>query len=92
MDNTDKSYLDEIKADVKDLVKATVALTTKLDIYTSQHNDLETRLRGLEEYKHKQDGVNADSERRTGRIIALIIGSELLLFGLGMALTHLAWK
>ncbi len=87
-----KVSLDEIKQDIRQLVKATIEVVTKLDIYVGQHSDLESRVRGLEEKGHRQDGVNADSDKRWGRLLIIVVTSEVLIAAGAFILTHLMSK
>lgn len=83
----DQTILDKIESQLLKLIESTTAMSTKLDIFVSRQEDHEGRLKSLEEYRNKQDGVNESTARRHNRIIMVILASEVVLFGTGIILS-----
>lgn len=86
--NETKSCLGEIKRDIRQLIETSIKVVTKLDISVGQHSDLENRMRIVEENQHRQDGVNAASDKRWGKLLIIVISSEVLLTAFAFLLTH----
>ena len=84
--NKIESKLDQVSTE---FTRGFAQLSTKLDIYLGRQDDHERRLTQLEEYRHKQDGVNEASDKRHTRITIVLIASEVLFLGVGIALTFL---
>ncbi|MCE2396566.1 hypothetical protein J4G02_18700, partial [Candidatus Poribacteria bacterium] len=53
--NKIESKLDQVSTE---FTRGFAQLSTKLDIYLNKQDDHERRLSQLEEYRHRQDGVN----------------------------------
>ena len=86
--NETKSCLNEIKRDIRQLIETSIKVVTKLDISVGQHSDLENRMRIVEETQHMQAGVNAASEKRWGKMLIIVVSSEILLTASAFLLTH----
>ena len=83
-----ESKLDQVSTE---FTRGFAQLSTKLDIYLNKQDDHERRLSALEEYRHKQDGVNESSAKRYTRIMVILIASEVLFLGAGAVLSFI-WK
>ena len=84
--NKIESKLDQVSTE---FTRGFAQLGTKLDIYLGRQDDHERRLSALEEYRHKQDGVNEASSKRYTRIMVVLIASEVLFLGTGLVLSLL---
>ena len=84
--NKIESKLDAVSTE---FTRGFAQLSTKLDIYLGRQDDHERRLAQLEEYRHKQDGVNEASDKRYTRITVILIASEVLFIGVGIVLTFI---
>ncbi len=82
--NKIESKLDAVSTE---FTRGFAQLSTKLDIYLGRQDDHERRLSQLEEYRHKQDGVNEASNKRYTRITLLLIGTEILFLGVGLLIS-----
>ena len=79
-----ESKLDEVSTE---FARGFAQISTKLDIYLNKQDDHERRLSALEEYRHKQDGVNESSSKRYTRIMVVLIASEVFFLGTGVVLS-----
>lgn len=90
MDDSIKTWFEKLEKNQRDLLieftKSSTAMSTKLDIYIKNQDDHDDRLRHLEDYKSRQEGVNTESDRKANRILILVIASEVILFGIGLFL------
>ena len=84
--NKIESKLDQVSTE---FTRGFAQLSTKLDIYLNKQDDHERRLLALEEYRHKQDGVNEASSKRYTRIMVILIASEVLFLGAGAVLSFI---
>ena len=84
--NKIESKLDQVSTE---FTRGFAQLGTKLDIYLNKQDDHERRLLALEEYRHKQDGVNEASSKRYTRIMVVLIASEVLFLGAGAVLSFI---
>ena len=64
------------------------AVETKLDIYLNKQDDHELRLRAVEDIQTKQDGINEEAGRKRSQIVVWLLGLEIVLFGVGLAIAH----
>ena len=84
--NKIESKLDQVSTE---FTRGFAQISTKLDIYLGRQDDQERRLSNLEEYRHKQDGVNEASSKRYTRIMVVLIASEVFFLGAGVALSFI---
>ena len=84
--NKIESKLDHVSTE---FTRGFAQISTKLDIYLGRQDDQERRLSNLEEYRHKQDGVNEASSKRYTRIMVVLIASEVFFLGAGVALSFI---
>ena len=91
MDESTRIWINKIEAKLDqvstEFTRGFAQLSTKLDIYLGRQDDHERRLSDLEEYRHKQDGVNEATDKRHTRIIAILIFSEVLFLAAGLVLS-----
>ena len=79
--NKIESKLDQVSTE---FTRGFAQLSTKLDIYLNKQDDHERRLSQLEEYRHKQDGVNESTSKRYTRLMVILVASEVLFLGAGL--------
>ena len=91
MDDGTRIWIDKIESKLDhvstEFTRGFAEISTKLDIYLGRQDDHEQRLSHLEEYRHKQDGVNEASGKRYTRIMVILIASEVLFLGTGLVLS-----
>ena len=88
MEDSSRTWFEKLENQLRSVAENTVALSTKMDMILSGHKDHDNRLRALEEYKHRQEGINVNSDRKRNQILVVVIAIEVILFGIGFFITH----
>ena len=88
MEETDRHWLQKIETQGRETLSTLIEVKTILNIYTQRQDQLDSRVSSLEEYKHRQEGVNQETTKKHNKILVIVIASEVVLFGIGLFLTH----
>ena len=83
MDEATKNWLEKIENRLLEFkesyIEKSTEIGTKLDSLIITHSDHDTRLRDLEEFQHKQEGIETSNNRRLTKWGVVIIGLEVLI-------------
>ena len=83
MDEATKNWLEKIENRLLEFkesyIEKSTEIGTKLDSLIITHSDHDNRIRKLEEFQHKQEGIETSNNRRLTKLGIIIIGIEILI-------------